>query len=200
MSTVGYKTLANIAVPPDGERTVIYRPEHQAVITNLVITTFWDNPKQAGYAPDDWKSRSDTTVKFSNGSKRYTGFPAQSPEIYLQSGYQRISYHIIPGSNNGEITFMRGSAGNQDGFYSLFQLLVDGTPLTSTFGAPEHQKSYTFPGPITLDATQPLEIINGIVIANIEGIGASAVQKLAQDHRARANHLQVLVFGQEITS
>lgn len=203
--------LANKVIAPNGQPQTICTPSGQGlIITRLTILTTWPQPEAEGYWPagntrnqvslykggSKWEGFSRNGagwVKYN--SNKVAGLPVNQPAIKDPERF------IIIADNNG----FAGRA-----VYSIFSLNIGQQRLTGHLDAPNFWESLDLQGPITLGDGQSLTITNGhfpfstyqtgrdISTYTDNTQGRLTRETALTDHRARASHIRVIAYGQEI--
>lgn len=207
----GFKILSQTTVAPTGVPIEVARPIRGSfIISRIAITSRWPLPEGSGFFPSPERYGKNRYPIFNNKGAYFTGFPNK----FAQAGYRNYSSDSHY-SRDCLLTSVRDSSYNDyskliespqspqsRGCYSLFQLEVDGTPIIGVTASPDYGDELSLKGPFTINHAQALSVTNGMTRYKYDYSfkvwNQSYWQNLISDHRARANSLQVTVFGQEV--
>ncbi|WP_336250937.1 hypothetical protein [Stomatohabitans albus] len=202
-----FKVLAARTIPADGNITELYAPPPGGctVIGRIAIVSCWPAVESLGYEPSVYTS---DLVEFTrHGEERYSF--GKTPTGSSDSGKQ---WGLLRSNRNRKavLQLMHEDTYGYYATYSLFQLTVTGTPITAMTHAPLAGQSLFMDHAIPLGEGQRVGLQNGIITANSSSLWSDGRGELDSssinyasiwdEHRRRASHLKVTLFGQEFTS
>ena len=215
--TYGHKLVANKLFAPNGTTQTIVSPTRGALlISRITITSTWEPAMSQGFIPKH-SGPYHRYVELNKHGEPYSGYPKNGGGLL---GY-RYNSDKTPGvllSNQPSRDYpyrmhiMERQQGVANiGAYSFFSLGINSDTITGTLDAPDVHKPLELRGPISLGQGQALQITNGIILfpghsfrENYRFLEDNTQGKMTNDtaradHRARASHLRVLVYGQEVS-
>lgn len=215
--TYGHKLIANKLIAPNGTTQTLVAPTRGALlISRITITSTWEPAMSQGFIP-----------QHSVGYYRYVELNKQGEPYsgYAQNGGGLLGYHYNSDKTPGVLLSNQPSSNypyrmhimeNRQGVanigaYSFFSLGIGRGTITGLLDAPDVHKPLELRGPISLGQSQSLQITNGIIpfpghsfrenyrFLEDNTPGKMTIDTARADHRARASHLRVIVYGQEVT-
>ena len=218
------KTLATITLPPNGQLTTVYTPgaNKTAIVGKIIIASSWPARDQEGY--DTYHMQQAGTsynedqncayVRHVRGNNVwYLGYP-QGSDVNTDRGYNKkgfLTTSITPTASYGKLHDIAEGHNRAAwaGAYSLFRISVNNQPISTLLQSPHCDRTLEINQGIPLAHNQALQITNGLTdyAGNYyrnnfrpndwDGKNGNRYSQLLADHRARANHLVVTLFGQE---
>lgn len=206
-----FKMLASRTVAPDGQNTELYTPPRGgcAVIGRITIVSAWPTIEQQGYQAIDYHPG--VCVEFTkDGKDRYSFGRAETGATDSRGQYGVLAPNSDTTTNAYRPQRIVDDSSNQQywGVYSMFRLIVEGTPVSGRETAPRLGTMATIDHAIPLGSGQRLGVMNGITLAESRYLWPDRsyvysytfnTEKVRTEHRRRASSLIISLFGQEFS-
>lgn len=213
----GFKLLAHKLVAPTGTpQTLLAPPGNGVVISRITITPTWESATSQGYIPKH-SGGAGNLVELHKEGKPYDGYNRNGGGLLKYRYNDRdkppgVLLSNTPSQNRPHRMCIKADTQGfaHVGAYSMFTLGINGTVFTGVLDAPLITAPLDMQGPISLGPGQTLQITNGVVpfpghtiqenyeLLHDNTPGKMTIETAINDHRARASHLRVIAYGQEI--
>lgn len=200
-----FKMLAARTIPTDAAPVTVYTPPRGgcAVIGRISVVSCWPTLEAQGYEPVRYTSDLVNFVRYGENQFSFGKAATGATQNHYQWG-------LLSSNRDRSLSLQLMQADEKGiyGTYSLFEFISNGQSITGLAFAPEVSKTLFLDQAIPLGDGQSLIVRNGITTLNNgyiwkdrSELGGPSVNfdSVIAEHRKRASHLKLVVFGQEFT-